>query len=105
MSNLVLTCEVTFRKKNQCRISVSDGVKTEVVWIPYEQIGRAVGGLVHKFAKPARKKLMESAPTINNTARAEICPECDGYGTQLQEGTDPTKCGHCGGSGKLSPVA
>lgn len=36
-------------------------------------------------------------------SKGKICPDCEGWGTLLQEDGPPEKCGWCGGSGKLRP--
>lgn len=40
-----------------------------------------------------------------NSARAEICPWCNGEGLRMSHCGGPMKCRVCEGTGKLSPVA
>ncbi len=59
--------------------------------------------LVRKELKDLRAKV-EMQNTSDNSARAEICPSCDGVGTYWQYG-EVIKCSRCNGTGKLSPIA
>ena len=62
----------------------------------------------HKGCLPVRRKIENTKElgTTPNTARAEICPQCEGrtweYDYVLQH---EVICKRCNGVGKLSPVA
>ena len=64
---IVLTTEISMRKGNQVKITVSGNGEKITCYGVYKNIGKIAGGLAHSIVKNARQDNIEPANTADNS--------------------------------------